>query len=121
VINGKNASRSNVVIKAYECAGGSCLPPIKDQPLETTIRYWSNETSWPSGILPRDGDDIVIQSGWNMVFDLPQSPVLNSLEINGHLTFDVTQANLELRSQYIFVRAGALIIGNETDPFPGNA
>lgn len=56
-----------------------------------------------------------------MVFDLPQSPVLNSLEIDGYLTFDVTQANLELRSQYIFVRAGALIIGNETYPFPGNA
>lgn len=35
VLNGRNASRSNVVMNAYECAGGSCLPPVKDQPLET--------------------------------------------------------------------------------------
>jgi hypothetical protein len=71
---------------------------VKDQPLETKLRYWSDSASWPKGILPKDGEDVVIESGWNMVFDLPQSPVLNSLEINGHLTFDVTQAKLELRS-----------------------
>jgi len=108
-------------MNAYECAGGSCLPPILNKPLETNVRYWSNLTSWPSGVLPKDGDDVVIESGWNMVFDLPRSPLLNSLEIDGYLTFDITQPSLELRSQYIFIRAGALIVGNEAAPFPGQA
>ena len=52
-----------------------------------------------------------------MIFDV-DSPILTYLEINGILTFENNgTADLTLRSQYIFVRAGQLIIGNSTHPF----
>lgn len=41
--------------------------------------------------------------------------------MNGRLTFLETAPKLHLRSKYIFVRAGELLIGSETKPFAGEA
>ena len=53
-----------------------------------------------------------MESGWNMIYDLKDSPILNYLEINGRLTFEDDIDGRILRSNYIFVRAGELIIGD---------
>lgn len=43
------------------------------------------------------------------------------MQINGRLTFKQDSPKLHLRAKYIFVRMGELIIGNETNPFQGEA
>ena len=59
VINGKNMTKNNIIVNGYQCAG-PCLAAIKDLPLETTVRYWSQPTSWPLGALPKEGDNVTI-------------------------------------------------------------
>lgn len=115
-LNGKNSSRSRVIMKGYRCVD-SCFGAIEDMPLETTVRLWSNPDSWPKGVLPREGENVEIKSGWNMIFDIPESPLLNMLEINGLLTFKPDSPSLHLRAKYIFVRSGKLAIGDENAPF----
>ena len=59
-----------------------------------------------------------------MIYDVndSMSPILNYLEIDGILTFENNGTqDLTLRSRYIFVRAGQLVIGNKTNPFLKNA
>ena len=48
--------------------------------------------------------------------DLEETPIFNSLTINGRLTFK-TGGNRHLRAKQIFVRAGQLFIGSENSPF----
>ena len=55
-----------------------------------------------------------------MIYDLEESPILEYLEINGRLTF-LYGYNLTLKTKYIFVRAGQLIIGTEEEPYFGSA
>jgi hypothetical protein len=43
------------------------------------------------------------------------------VQINGRLSFKQDAPKLHLRAKYIFVRMGELIIGNETNPFQGEA
>ena len=119
-VNGKNNTRDRLVMKGYRCVS-SCLAAIVDVPLETTVRYWSNADSWPKKVLPKEGEDVTIESGWNMIYDLEVSPLLNMLQINGQLTFKQDAPQLHLRAKYIFVRAGKLVIGSPDSPFPGEA
>ena len=55
------------------------------------------------------------------LFDLEESPIYNYLQVNGRLTFKQDASLLNLRAQYIFVRAGQFLIGNKTNPYPGFA
>ena len=91
----------------YRCVS-SCLAAKDDLPLETTTRLWSDPDSWDSGVLPKEGDDVEIKSGRNFIFDLEFSPLFNSIEINGQLTFKADSPRLHLRTKYLFVRAGRL-------------
>jgi hypothetical protein len=119
LVNGKNSSRSSVVMAAERCIG-ACFDGIADVVVENGTRYWSNASSWPNNTLPVDGDDTVVQSGWNMVLDLPQTPILSSLQINGILTF-LQGSNITLRAKIIFVRAGILNVGTPAIPYVGSA
>jgi len=51
-----------------------------------------------------------------MVFDIPESPVLGFVEINGRLSFK-NDTDLHLRAKHIFVKAGELIVGYKDKPF----
>lgn len=62
-----------------------------------------------------------IKSGWNMIYDIPESPLFNKVEVNGRLVFDSSKPNLHLRAKYLFVRSGELIVGDDSAPFPGQA
>ena len=68
-----------------------------------------------------EGDDVVIESGWNMYLDIEETPILNILEINGRLTFLSSNFSITLNAQKIYVRAGELLIGSEEEPFPETA
>jgi len=56
---------------------------------------------------------VEIIPGWNMLLDLAETPKLNSLTINGRLSFIQNGSNIHLRTKYIFVRAGEFFIGSE--------
>jgi hypothetical protein len=101
----------------YRCIG-SCLTEVSSkEEVDSDISYWSNAKSWPSGKVPIETDDIVIEPGSNFVFDLEESPLYNYIQINGRVTFLESAPKLHLRAKYIFVRAGELFIGNATNPF----
>ncbi len=117
--SGKNASKTKVVMKGSRCVG-PCIAPINTSvPIEDRVRRWSVDTDWDTGLKPKAGDNITIEPNWNMIYDVADAnaPILNYLEINGILTFEDGIKDLTLRSNYIFVRAGQLIIGTSTKPF----
>lgn len=61
---------------------------MNDEDLELEFRYWSNESHWGDiGRIPIEDDEVVIESGWNMIYDIEESPKLKGLEIQGKLTF----------------------------------
>jgi hypothetical protein len=106
VINGKNSSKNEIQIDGHQCFFGECaLGGIDEFGLESWERDWSDVANWESGALPVEGDDVEIKSGKNFFLDLEETPILNSLTINGRLTFR-TGGNRHLRAKQIFIRAG---------------
>ena len=117
VINGKNPEKNEILMEGLRCITGVCaMDDVIEVPLMEGQYFWSNETVW-GGTLPQEGDDVEVPSGWNLVLDLDETPIFNSLTINGRLSFIQNGTNVHLRSKYIFVRAGELLIGSEDAPF----
>jgi hypothetical protein len=84
--------------------------------MENRTRYWSNAADWPNNTIPGNGSDVIINSGWNMIFDLEESPLYKVVQINGLLTFK-NDSDRHLHAEHIFIRAGELHIGSEEYPF----
>ena len=61
-------------MRTYRCIG-PCLPDVTAVAVESTIKLWSNPSSWPTGKVPLAGEDVVIEPGKNFVFDLAESPI----------------------------------------------
>lgn len=99
---------------------GPCQPPVTAKPIETNFRYWSVPADWTSGKIPLADEAVEIEPGWNMVFDMPESPIVKVLTINGRLSFK-NDTDLELKAKHIFVRAGELVIGYKSKPFANTA
>ncbi|TNV88229.1 hypothetical protein FGO68_gene13028 [Halteria grandinella] len=121
LFNGQKAERNLLLIKPLKCASGDCNEGIVDVPVEDGSRLWSNPASWTSGAVPVAGEAVKVESGWNMIYDIEDSPIYASIEINGYLTFKNDASKLVLRTQGLFVRAGRLTIGTQDDPFYGSA
>ena len=118
IVNGKGRvefERRDVKLVGTRCFD-PCVEEIEELPLEANFRYWSNPSSWESGALPLEGEDVHIKSGWNMVLDIPETPIMQLLRVNGRLSFQ-NDTDIHLRAKHIFVRAGELLIGAETAPF----
>jgi hypothetical protein len=121
IINGETPERTRVDLTGWRCVGtdwdGKCdNEDVPEGEVEDEERRWSKISSWPNldGRIPIDGDHIVIEPSWNMIYDLPadQAVKLKSLQINGNLTFLDGEDRL-LMSHSIWVRSGALNIGTE--------
>ena len=122
VINGKNNSlleNRNIKIVGSRCVG-PCMEDIKIVATEGSKRYWSNPADWPSKAVPKEGEDIHIEPGWDMIYDLTDSPVYRLIRVNGILTFS-NATNTHLRCKHLFVRAGELHIGSKDLPYPKQA
>jgi hypothetical protein len=120
VVNYKNETRGKrLLIEGLKCFFDGCgqIELEEDVPIEDTKRYWSDTANWPNEELPKEGDDVFIEQGWDMILDIAETPILNSLEINGILTFNDTDYDITLNSHRVYVRAGELHIGNETHPY----
>ncbi|MFH5805272.1 G8 domain-containing protein [Alienimonas sp. DA493] len=63
---------------------------------------WSDPSIWADGAAPGEGDDVAIGDGIAVTFDLPASPPLGRVEVDGELTFDAdTTAELRLRGNLL--------------------
>ena len=101
-----------------KCIGGCPNEGIEELPLETTPRMWSLASSWDNlpERIPIEGDKVVIESGWNMIYDLETTPDLDSIQINGKLTI-LSGKDREIRTHSLWIRAGTLEIGTENAPY----
>ena len=123
LINGDDDDLTKVKLTGIRCIGGCKNDPVEDAPLEDRVRFWSDIKDWDGRPdLPQDGEDIVIPSAWQMMYDISPaaSPVLNSLQINGKLTF-MPGADRHLKTYNLWVRAGELNIGADGAPFEEDA
>ena len=122
-MDGQNSDKLRFQLIGDECISwGNCNPDLtEDAVIETDYRRWSDPTSWTSGSLPVEGDQVLIEPTWNMLYDLVDSPVFKSIEVNGRLTFENDGGDYQIQSNLIFVRKGELIVGTETEPYTGNA
>ena len=122
VVNGKDSDRQEFTMQGLKCIEGTCgLEAVEEVPLEESQRVWSDVENW-GGVLPSEGDDVEIPSGWDMVLDIEETPVLNSLTINGRFSFrQYGDLNIHLKARQIFVRAGEFLIGSEEEPFANEA
>jgi cell migration-inducing and hyaluronan-binding protein len=89
---------------------------IIDLPAEEFDRMWSDASNWPNGQLPKDGDDVEINSAWNMIIDIAQTPIIRMLAVNGRLTFS-DELDVELRARHVSIRGGELKIGTPYVPY----
>lgn len=72
--------------------------------------------------MPKEGEDVVIKPGINMLYDITNSPLLNSLEVNGRLSFkNEVGHDATLNTMKLHVRAGELLIGADGDEHLGKA
>jgi hypothetical protein len=57
------------------------------------LKLWSDPANWPNNTVPKDGDDVHVEAGWNMIYDLNHTmvgndtpPVFKLVRVNGNLT-----------------------------------
>src|SRR5690606_23193619 len=75
---------------------------------------WSDPAAWPDRKVPREGDEVTIARDKEVVLDVAP-PTLRSLTIDGKLTFS-NDRDLELKTDWIYLRGGELQIGSEASP-----
>jgi len=93
--------------------------------------YWTNPSTWQGGVVPQAGDQVVIQAGHTVIYnvvegssyDVELGTASNSLDIDiyGTLKFDTSATqNLRLRFKgYVYVRDGGRFeCGTDTNPMP---
>jgi cell migration-inducing and hyaluronan-binding protein len=90
---------------AHDHAEAEAPPPAA---VVRTLR-WSDPAVWPDGKVPAEGDAVTIARGTEVVLDVAP-PALRSLTVDGKLTFS-DQADLELMTDWIYLRGGELQIG----------
>jgi hypothetical protein len=119
--NGVNEhSESEIKLTGTRCLTNCSLVIVEVEEEEAEFRYWSDVKNWPNETLPVAGDDVHIISGWKMILDIEETPILDVLDVNGILIFS-DEINVHLRVHRIYVRAGELHIGNVTHPYLHNA
>ncbi|MGV3555548.1 MAG: G8 domain-containing protein, partial [Croceibacterium sp.] len=75
---------------------------------------WSDPAAWPDGKVPAAGEAVTIARDMDVMLDA-SPPALRSLTIDGKLRFS-NERDIELESEWIYLRGGALEIGSEAKP-----
>ncbi len=75
---------------------------------------WSDPATWPEGRVPAAGDAVVIARDMDVLLDI-DAPALRSLTIDGRLSFS-DERDIELETEWIYVRGGELEIGTADNP-----
>ena len=119
-------------LRVYRCFFLKCVvptPPPAPEGRPENAGYWSKSADWKgtpagyggyNGILPKDGDNVMINSDKYMVVDIP-TPKLNRLYIYGMLELE-NGRNHNLSANIIFISGlhGNLIVGWPDKPMVNN-
>ncbi|OYW45812.1 MAG: hypothetical protein B7Z33_08350 [Sphingomonadales bacterium 12-68-11] len=86
------------------------------QPRPTALKQvrWSDPAAWPGRKVPAEGDAVTIARDTHVVLDVAP-PALRSLTVDGKLSFS-NERDLELATEWIYLRGGELEIGTEARP-----
>lgn len=123
-VNARNESRRHLKMEGFRCVVNCELPEVEELEISDVAVPWSDPSTWPSGAVPVEDEEVEVPSGAWIEFDMEDTPLLKSLTINGRLTFKndpEEAANRTINSHWVFVRAGELLIGTEEEPFNGIA
>ncbi|TRZ13995.1 hypothetical protein HGM15179_013119, partial [Zosterops borbonicus] len=82
---------------------------------------WDQDSSWPAGHQPRDGDNVTIEGGRTLLLGTTTS-ILNLLLLKGGKLLLTGPGPVELHAHYILVSdGGELHVGSPETPFPHKA
>jgi len=108
------------VADAQESHGHSQAAEGGDSPPSAVRKLrWSDPAAWPGGKVPGEGDAVTIGRDMDVVLDV-DPPALRSLTIDGKLSFS-NDLDIELETEWIYLRGGELQIGSEANPYTHNA
>ena len=119
-VNARDGS-GGMYIKGHRCVDYCKIDPVIIDNTTTTM-YWSDPATWtylPNRV-PLAGEEVIIHQGWDVIFDLEDSPLFKNVEVNGKLTWLRGQPG-RLNTHALWVRAGSIDIGTEADPFDSQA
>jgi len=83
-------------------------------PASIRTMRWSDPAAWPDRKVPSAGDAVTIPRDLDLVLDVAP-PALRSLTIDGKLSFS-NDRDIELKTDWIYLRGGELHIGSENKP-----
>ena len=110
-------------LAALAMVGSSALAATRTAVGNST---WSSASAWSPAGVPAAGDDVVIPAGITVVYDANSSAIINTVTINGTLTFDTTvDTNLDVGVITIGApgmadspQPGTLVVGDSENPVP---
>jgi hypothetical protein len=97
-VEGKMTDWRQLKFVAHRCIGADCFPEeaVEAECEPEGDRKWSDPNSWDpepdpekrtAFPIPGEGDVFKIPTGWNMEFDLSESPIFDTIEVNGCIHF----------------------------------
>ncbi len=77
-----------MLIKGRRCIVNCTIDKI-DENEDQVTRLWSDVANWPKldNRIPIAGEAVVIEDGYDIIYDIGESPLFKSIEINGKLSF----------------------------------
>ena len=80
------------------------------------VQRWSDTQTW-GGFAPVEGDAVNIPKGMHLLVDVPSTPVLSFVLVEGSLIFDASAKAFD--AGQIIVKHGYMEVGTEDEPFTG--
>ena len=118
-----NNIEQQVTYSTYRCFYDDCIPPPPPtlpppSPRCDNEQLWSDPSAWPNSVLPREGDDVLINSSQCIIIDV-EIPRLGRLNIEGQLELRDSREHV-IQADLIIINGGAFIAGSELTPFLNN-
>jgi hypothetical protein len=103
-------------ITKRECPEGGCPQPPPPPDERDPPFMWSEASSWLTGSVPEEGDDVFIDSAWHVIVD-ESPPCMGELHIYGLLEIGEGTAILCMQQVAVY-KYGILRAGSPAEPFP---
>jgi cell migration-inducing and hyaluronan-binding protein len=105
---------SSVAAQESHAHADAAAEATESAPVARERSLWSDAASWPNGKVPAAGEAVTIPRDREVVLDVTP-PALRSLTVDGKLSFS-NDRDIELETEWIYLRGGELQIGSEGQP-----
>ena len=109
---GKVSAREYLDVNAIYCRY-LCPAPLGEFEKEDFIRFWSDPSNWPGGVLPAEGDNVTIPGPWTILMDM-QPAEMEFWQIDGRVIIPTSNTNVHIKARGIWIRAGELVTEKDT-------